>query len=221
MPPARRGPAQHLARHLVVFARAPRLGRVKRRLARDLGALAALRFHALNTRVLLRRLSGDPRWITWLAVTPDREARRAAALWRHRGPLLAQGSGDLGARMGRVLTWLPPGPVVIVGSDIPGIDPPRIAAAFRALGRADFVLGPAADGGYWSVGARRRPALRLPFAGVRWGSTHALADTRANLGDRRLALLSELQDVDTAADLAQVDPAAWRRLVTPPRRGAP
>ncbi len=204
----------------MIFARAPRLGRVKRRLAADLGALAALRFHRLNTQVLLRRLSGDPRWTTWLAVTPDVDARGSAAIWRHRGPLLAQGGGDLGARMGRVLRWLPPGPVVIVGSDIPGIDPPRIAAAFRALAPADFVLGPADDGGYWLIGARRRPALRLPFAGVRWGGANALADTRANMvGD--VVLLDELQDVDTAADLARVDPATWRRLVTPPRRGAP
>lgn len=226
MPPAQRRPAQRRpaqrrpARHLVVFARAPRLGRVKRRLARDLGALAALRFHDLNTRVLLRRLAGDRRWTTWLAVTPDPDARRTAALWRHRGPLLAQGAGDLGARLGRVLRRLPPGPVVIVGSDIPGIDPPRIAAAFRALGWSDFVLGPAADGGYWLIGARRRPALRLSFVGVRWGGPQALADTRARLAGR-LVLLEELQDVDTAADLARVDPAAWRRRVTPPRRGAP
>ena len=216
MPPAQRRPA----RHLVIFARAPRLGRVKRRLAADLGALVALRFHRLNTQVLLRRLSGDPRWTTWLAVTPDVDARGTAAIWRHRGPLLAQGGGDLGARMGRVLRWLPPGPVVILGSDIPGIDPPRIAAAFRALAPADFVLGPADDGGYWLIGARRRPALRLPFAGVRWGGAKALADTRANMvGD--VVLLDELQDVDTAADLARVDPATWTRLVTPPRRGAP
>ncbi len=204
----------------MIFARAPRLGRVKRRLAKDLGALAALRFHRLNTQVLLRRLSGDPRWTTWLAVTPDVDARGSAAIWRHRGPLLAQGGGDLGARMGRVLRWLPPGPVVILGSDIPGIDPPRIAAAFRALAPADFVLGPADDGGYWLIGARRRPALRLPFAGVRWGGAKALADTRANMVGE-VVLLDELQDVDTAADLARVDPATWRRLVTPPRRGAP
>ncbi len=216
MPPSQRRPA----RHLVIFARAPRLGQVKRRLAKDLGALAALRFHRLNTRVLLRRLSGDSRWTTWLAATPDPEARRAAAIWQHRGPLLAQGPGDLGARMGRALRWLPPGPVVIVGSDIPGIDPSRIAVAFRALGPADFVLGPAADGGYWLIGARRRPALRLHFAGVRWGGAQALADTRANMAGR-VVLLEELQDVDTAADLARVDPATWRRLVTPPRRGAP
>ena len=47
--------------HLVVFARAPRLGAVKRRLARDIGALAAWRFYRTATAGLLRRLAGDPR----------------------------------------------------------------------------------------------------------------------------------------------------------------
>ena len=53
---------------------------------------------------------------------------------------------------------LPPGPVVVIGSDIPGITARHIAEAFRLLGRHAFVFGPARDGGYWLVGARRRPA---------------------------------------------------------------
>lgn len=192
------------ARHLVVFARAPRLGTVKRRLARELGDLAALGFHRENTAALLRRLGGDPRWTCWLAVTPDTWAARPAGLWPGPCRPLAQGGGDLGQRMGRVLVGLPPGPAVIVGSDIPGIRPRHIAEAFQALGAHDWVLGPAADGGYWLIGARRRPTLRLPFAGVAWGSDRALADTLARLGGAKVALLETLEDVDSAADLRRL-----------------
>ena len=190
--------------HLVIFARAPRLGTVKRRLARDIGALAAWRFHVLTTGALLRRLGRDPRWTTWLAVTPDRWARGGRGLWRGPCRRLAQGPGGLGARMGRVFERLPPGPVVIVGSDVPGITAEGIARAFRRLGGHDWVLGPAADGGYWLIGARRRPVLSLPFQGVRWGSRHARADTLANLAGRRVALIEPLDDVDTVADLAHL-----------------
>ena len=192
--------------HLVIMARAPRLGVVKRRLARDVGALAAWRFYRGNTAGLLRRLVPDRRWSSWLAVTPDTAARDPGGLW----PGVAvrrQGPGDLGARMGRIFRNLPPGPVVIVGSDVPGITPARVAAAFRLLGAHDWVFGPAPDGGYWLVGARRRPALRLPFAGVRWSSEHALADTLANLKDARVGFLEELRDVDTGADLARIGSA--------------
>jgi hypothetical protein len=48
----------------------------------------------------------------------------------------------------------------------------------------------------------RRPAH--PFAGVRWSTEHALADTLANFRGRRVALLRTLRDVDTAEDLARL-----------------
>ena len=200
-----------MQRHLVIMARAPRLGTVKKRLARDLGALAAWRFHREATRSLLTRLSPDPRWTCWLAVTPDSWAndRRKAGLWNPPGPvrLIGQGRGDLGQRMERVFTSLPPGPLVMIGADIPDIGPRHVAAAFRALGRHQAVLGPADDGGSYLIGLTRRPRSRSPFPGVRWGGQHALADTRANLKRQgaSLALLEELQDIDTGADLER-----WR-----------
>ncbi|MFQ5774485.1 MAG: TIGR04282 family arsenosugar biosynthesis glycosyltransferase [Kiloniellaceae bacterium] len=189
------------ARHLIIMARAPRLGAVKRRLARDVGALAAWRFYRLTAAAVVRRLARDPRWRTRLAVTPDRAAR--CRFWRTPDRVIGQGRGDLGARMGRILRALPPGPAVIVGSDIPDLAAAHVARAFRLLGSHDWVLGPAADGGYWLVGARRRRLPRDPFAGVRWSSAHALADTVANLARARIAYLEELDDIDTGTDLAR------------------
>jgi hypothetical protein len=193
-------------RHLVIFARAPRFGTVKRRLARDIGQLAAWRFHRDTTARLLRRVARDRRWRTWLAVTPDRAARGGSGLWPGPHIVIAQGPGDLGARMGRVLQRLPPGPVVIVGSDIPGIERHHVAAAFRALDRHDWVIGPAADGGYWLIGARRRSRRHLPFAGVVWGGPEVRARTLANLAGQSVAFLEELIDIDHGADLER-----WRR----------
>ncbi len=190
------------SRHLVIMARAPRLGTVKRRLARDVGAMAAWRFYRTTAAGLVRRVGRDPRWQSWLAVTPDRAALDGAGFGAPPCRLIAQGPGDLGARMGRVLRELPPGPVVIVGSDIPALDAAHVARAFALLGGHDWVFGPATDGGYWLIGARRRPVLRDPFHGVRWSSAHALNDTLANLAGARIAYLEELADVDTGADLA-------------------
>ncbi len=191
--------------HLVVMARAPRLGAVKRRLARDLGDLAAWRFYRMTAGRLLRELSADPRWRSWLVLTPDRAARVGRGLWPATCALLPQGQGDLGARMGRLLRELPPGPVVIVGSDIPDLHPVHVARAFRLLGHHDWVFGPAGDGGYWLIGARRRRAPpRETFAGVRWSSAHALADTLANLKGARIGFLEALADVNTGADLARL-----------------
>jgi len=186
------------ARHLVIFARTPRVGQGKRRLARDIGEIAAFRFQCGMRRQLLDGLGRDLRWKTWLAFTPDHLPPGARGL-----PILAQGAGDLGRRMASVMRRLPPGPAVIIGSDIPGIRSGDIAAAFRALGAHDAVFGPARDGGFWLIGLRCRLRFVDPFRNVRWSSEHALADTRANLRGKRVALLRTLADVDDGDD--------WRR----------
>jgi len=191
-----------LARHLVIFARYPSLGTGKRRLARDIGAAKALQFQRTMLALLVRRLAGDPRWITRFAITPD-----TSRPWPKGIATLPQGRGDLGQRMARVARSLPPGPVVIVGSDIPDLSAAHIADAFRALGLCDTVLGPATDGGYWLVGLRRRPRFIDPFAHVRWSTEHALRDTLANLTGRRVGMLETLSDVDDASAF----PRPWIR----------
>ena len=195
-------------KHLVVFAKAPRLGRVKSRLAAEIGRVPAWMFYRATLAALLRRLDGRGEWRAWLALTPDGDGAAGgvdARGWTEIG----QGGGDLGARMGRVMRTLPPGPAVIVGTDIPDISRSHIRDAFRALGARDAVFGPAADGGYWLVGQRRRPVLEGLFAGVRWSTEHALADTEANLPPGRAAArLEVLEDVDDRASLDR-----WRESV--------
>jgi rSAM/selenodomain-associated transferase 1 len=195
---------------LVVMAKAPVAGRVKTRLAGEVGMATAVRFARHSLASLMQRVAVDGRWSTTLAVTPDVAA--SGRLWPPGVPLAPQGGGDLGARMQRLVDRAPLGPVVIVGTDIPGIARAHIEAAFRLLGRHDAVLGPAADGGYWLVGLRRRPRVLRPFHGVRWSTAHALADTLANLRGRSIARLPTLLDVDTAADLARCAAVLGRRV---------
>jgi rSAM/selenodomain-associated transferase 1 len=176
---------------LVVFARAPRLGTVKRRLAAQIGARAALRFHANTLAHMLRRLAADRRFETRLAVTPH----PARGPWRHGLRAVTQGSGDLGARMGLAFRAAPRRRVAIVGCDIPDFRPADAARAFHLLRGVDAVFGPARDGGYWLVAmGGRRPAA--PFARVRWSSEHALSDTLHNFAGRRVRLLRLLSDID-------------------------
>ena len=214
-----------LQRHLVIFVKAPRRGQVKTRLASGIGAGAATAFYRQQTAALLRKLDNPRRWLLWLAVAPDSDMR--AKFWPLRLRRFPQGGGDLGRRMQRAFDCLPPGPVVLVGTDIPDMTRAHIAAAFAALGAHDVVFGPASDGGYWLVGLRRRPRLPTAFHNVRWSSKHALTDTLSNLGsalpssppgltrgssvdarlrghderrNRRVAFIDELSDVDTLED---------------------
>ncbi|MEK9647041.1 MAG: DUF2064 domain-containing protein, partial [Alphaproteobacteria bacterium] len=58
------------------------------------------------------------------------------------------------------------------------------------------VFGPAADGGYWLVGARRGYDAAGLFRGARWSEPEALADTMTNAQGERIELLEELDDID-------------------------
>lgn len=196
-----------IKRHLVIFARAPRAGRVKRRLAKEIGMREAFRFYRRTLDAQIRRMTRDPRWTVWLFVTPDTALDDPA--W-HVVPVSRrkpQRQGDLGRRMKLPFLTLPAGPVVLVGSDIPAMRPSHIARAFALLGAHDLVFGPARDGGFWLFGARRaRPLPNSLFNDVRWSTPTALADTLAGLPHHITAALADtLDDVDDAEAFHQ-----WR-----------
>ncbi len=187
---------------VIIIARAPRRGTVKTRLARVLGEGAALRLYRALLSGLIRRLARDPRLLPLLALTPDHARDRLPLAL----PRLAQGQGDLGARMTRLIRRFPRRQVHLVGADIPDLAPPHIHAARKALrAGAEIVIGPALDGGFWlaGFGPRRRPPR--PFAGVPWSHPETLSRLLARLAPYRVALLAPLRDLDEPEDLI-----AWR-----------
>jgi glycosyltransferase A (GT-A) superfamily protein (DUF2064 family) len=188
---------------VIVFARAPRLGAVKRRLAKGIGAMGALRFYRGQLASVLAALSRDGRWRTSIAATPDRARPR----WPRRLPVAKQGMGDLGARMARAMR--PHRRVVVVGSDIPasGIRTSRRPSA-RSAGRmrCSDRRRMAATG--WSAWGPRRPAH--PFAGVRWSTEHTLGRHARQLRRATRGAAAALRDVDTAEDLRPLGSSGGR-----------
>lgn len=151
-----------------------------------------------QTARLLRRLS-DPRWDIVLAVSPDREGM-LSRIWPAQFARIPQGHGDLGQRMARALCCTP-GPSVLIGSDIPGIQRHHIGSAFCALRQAPSVIGPAPDGGFWLVGLRHPgQASRNLFQNVRWSHAKTLEDTLPTLPNP-VVHIESLSDVDDAGDL--------------------
>ncbi|MEL7131974.1 MAG: TIGR04282 family arsenosugar biosynthesis glycosyltransferase [Pseudomonadota bacterium] len=184
---------------LVVMLKVPRPGRVKTRLGRDIGMIAAAWWFRHQVSALLRRIE-DPRWRVVLAVAPDHDGL-TSRVWPHRFDRWPQGGGHLGERIVRMMRRAG-GPVCVIGADIPGINRPHIAKAFSALRPSEVVFGPAPDGGYWLIGVKTGSNLALSaLDGVRWSTEHALADSRAALGCGRVALVDTLADVDTIDDL--------------------
>lgn len=191
---------------LVIMTRRPRWGCGKRRLADALGPGLAWHFQRFALEALLRRLGKDRRWDLEVAVTPDRAAR-GSGRWAAGARRLPQGPGDLGARMLRQLAGEPGrlGARLLIGADIPGVTPQLIATAFDLLKSHDWVIGPAADGGFWAIGARRCPWRPPDFEGVAWSTPSVFTETRLRLRGS-LALLPLLADVDEPEALR-----LWRR----------
>ena len=197
---------------LVVFARAPKRGRVKTRLAPPLTPDQALTLHTAclqSTAALAASLPPAVKLYLYLTSRSLPVARRVAhrlGLPR-RLQVRVQGGGDLGARLARAFNELGAegcDRVVVIGSDSPALPRHRLRNAFAALDRAEAVLGPARDGGYYLIGLRLpRAGLSRLFRGIDWGTPRAFRQTRARLRAARLRLhlLPPGYDVDTAADL--------------------
>lgn len=203
-----------MACHLIVMAREPVPGQVKTRLAAALGAAGAARFQAALALDLCERLAG--RFELTVAADPDPGSAFFQDLALRTGAkLVPQGPGDLGARMARALEArlrAGDGAALLIGTDLPALPEAHLAAAARLLTRHALVLGPAADGGYYAVGAARSALARWGdvcarlFSGIAWGGPSVLHDSlvRAAGADAPLdvALGPAWYDVDEARDLA-------------------
>jgi rSAM/selenodomain-associated transferase 1 len=186
---------------LLIFVKAPRLGEVKTRLAKTLGAVKSTEAYNRMAAHLLGAIAKWPE--VELCHTPD-DASAEILPWRRRGwTLHPQGHGDLGQRLSAAISrMLAQGAsrVLIIGSDCPDVTLADIEAASLALNGHDLVLGPAQDGGYWLIGLREsRPEL---FREMPWSTNRLLAATldRARQLKLQVHLLRKLADIDTEED---------------------
>lgn len=196
---------------VIIFVKAPRAGAVKTRLGATIGmARAAAIFRALMERTIAEAQKGP--WRVMLAVDPPSAIRGWGVHWPTDIARVAQGAGDLGARMARAFRKAPDGPVLVVGADAPALRARHLREGFRILRGSDAVFGPAADGGFWLLGVSRRTGWRPAFESVRWSTEFTLEDTLAGLPAHiRVQFLDRLSDIDEAADLAALGPRSYPR----------
>ncbi len=195
-------------RTLGIFAKAPVAGRVKTRLAAEIGSRAAAAlYRRVGRQVVAASVGRDYRTIVWFTPPAAGAGVRAwldgLGVWSFR----AQPPGTLGTRLAHAFARSfaegdggGEGGVVIIGTDCPGVDRRAVAQAFAVLRTHDLVLGPARDGGYYLIGLRAlEPAL---FRGIPWSTGDVTRATRARARALGLTcrLLGPLRDVDTARD---------------------
>jgi len=188
---------------LLVFLKYPEPGKVKTRLAAELGAEAAAGLYRAWVGGVLRSVQPARTVVRVVGFFDGAPAERFAEWAPLVDEWLPQPTGDLGERLASGFAWAHErgGPVLAIGTDCPDLHASHVGAAVEYLQNTDVTFGPASDGGYYLIGTRRHvPGF---FDGVRWSSPQTLTDHRERCRELGLsvALLPELADIDTAADL--------------------
>lgn len=190
---------------LLIFAKSPEPGRVKTRIAQQVGPDKAAAIYEEMLNQILRESAADERWERFLFITPESDAG-----YFHRQGMRTrvQQGNDLGERLGNAfLESLKLGmeKVVLIGSDIPSLTQGDIAAAFEMLAKVPAVIGPSEDGGFYLFGlaAKYLPQAKELFClPIPWSTPEVLAEVEKGCRDSQLTLgyLPQKADIDTYED---------------------
>lgn len=192
---------------VLVFARMPEKGKVKKRLAADLGEDAALELYRAFVDDLLNTLARSG--LHHIICHTPKTIPQALAPWPKPDlPRFPQTGADLGERMAHAFEHgFSRGfrRLVLVGTDIPDLPESAFHQAFAALETGPAVVGPARDGGYYLIGFSAKGFDRGVFKDIQWGTGRVLEQTldRFRALGKKVRLLFSWNDIDTMADLKQ------------------
>jgi rSAM/selenodomain-associated transferase 1 len=186
---------------LIIFVKNPEKGKVKTRLAKDIGDDQALHVY----QRLLQYTKGVTKGLNSEKLVYYSDFIDNNDLWDNMTfeKRLQQGS-DLGERMQNAFAEAfahGQKRVLIIGSDCAELETHMIKEAFAVLENNEVVIGPAKDGGYYLLGMKTfYPTL---FENKPWSSENVLMDTINDLKKLNASyyLLKTLSDIDHAADL--------------------
>tara|TARA_B100000378_G_C17963452_1_gene384392 strand:+ start:196 stop:816 length:621 start_codon:yes stop_codon:yes gene_type:complete len=184
---------------LLIFTRNPEFGKVKTRLARDIGHQAALdiyKFLLAHTAKICTPLDTE-KAVYYSEEIPNNDLWNAAVFQKKK-----QVGEDLGERMQNAFAEgfnLGYSKIIIIGSDLYDIETKDLEQAFKVLNNHEIVIGPAEDGGYYLLGMKQlHPKL---FKNKNWGTATVLQDTINELKKSNYKLLEKRNDVDLYSDI--------------------
>ncbi len=194
---------------LLVFARLPEVGKVKSRLAADIGDDRALAVYEAMLRDLLDSIGASSAETEIEVMWAPTASANGAALRRAFGDhvLAMQTGSDLGDRLCMAFSerffFQQTEKIIAIGVDDPLLDRATIDHAFALLDSCEWVLGPATDGGYYLIGCRGPAFESSVFMDVEWGSDRVLTTTLQRIRERgsSVAMLPRRSDIDVLDDL--------------------
>lgn len=188
---------------LLIFTRNPELGKCKTRLAATIGDVAALDIynfllaHTVRVTKELKAIKqvyySDTIWENdiWDATVYEKKL---------------QTGNDLGRRMEHAFTAgfnMGFHKIVIIGSDLYDLEQTDLEEAFKSLDDADYVLGPALDGGYYLLGMKQINTKL--FENKTWGTDNVLKTTLNDLKNENIGFLKPKNDIDIFEDIKDME----------------
>ena len=185
---------------LVVIAKAPAPGRSKTRLCPPCSPDQAAELASAALADTLAAVAATPARRRLLALDGELDGHAPPGV-----EVISQVGDGLGERLGHALLAAG-GPALVVGMDTPQLTPYLLTQAAARLARpgVDAVVGPAFDGGYWTIGMRSPDSAAFEGVPMSSSETGAAQVRRLRALGLRVAALAPQRDVDTIADARAV-----------------
>lgn len=203
---------------LLVFLKWPEPGRVKTRIANDIGAEKAAEIYRILVQRVIQRISpiySELEGVCWVFDPIEKEYEIKDWITKELNNLgftdlkrhifWSQSDGDLGDRLQSAFEkalFLDYDRIIAIGTDCIELDSRTIESALVSLlSERSIVFGPSFDGGYYLVGMRSNLGLSV-FRSISWSTSKVLKQSldQAVSLDLEYTLLEEFNDVDTLKD---------------------
>lgn len=194
---------------LIIFTKQPVKGKVKTRLAEEIGDEKALQIYEFlldHSKKTTLPVEAEKR-VYYAEGIAENDIWNEGSYIKHK-----QIGGDLGERMYNAFRKGFEDQfkrIVIVGTDLLDIRTQDIEMAFRVLKEKDFVIGPANDGGYYLLGMNSLNSE--VFKNKNWSTSSVFRETLKDMEGKSLALLPMRKDVDILEDI--VDEPIFEKIL--------
>lgn len=186
---------------LIIFTRKPELGKVKTRLAADIGDDKALKIYKHLVSYSSKRcesVNADKH--VWYTPEIERDDCWDNSVYTK----YLQPKGDLGKKMKHAFDFAFKHGyqnVIIIGTDLIDINKKLIDKGFKLLQLYDVVIGPATDGGYYLLGLNKM--IQPVFKNKSWGTSEVFQQTMNDVKHQNVAILEYKTDIDFKEDALQ------------------
>ena len=184
---------------LIIFAKHPQIGKVKRRLGRDVGMEASLWIY---NKILQHtaKISFHTKLDT--VVFKNKKSSKLKSIFKHVKKFEIQKGKNLGEKMEAAFLWAFDQKyenVILIGTDLWTLNKDTLLEAKKALENTDIVIGPCYDGGYYLIGMKN--LNKEIFKDIAWSKKEVFGKTLSKAKDNSIYCLDLKNDIDNKKSL--------------------